>query len=427
MSGITRHQKYSKGPTETSKPLNICLLSYRCNPHCGGQGVYLKNLSRALKDLGHRVDVVVGPPDPQLDVDIPFYRIPSLDLYNPDNLFRTPSLKELRQPINLMEWIGVSTMGFPEPFTFGLRARRWLRKKRYRYDVVHDNQGLSYALLTIKDWLPTVATIHHPITIDRKIAIRSAVNIWRKMQQWRWYSFCGMQKRVARKLSHIITVSKTAQNDIARDFGISTDRFSIIPNGIRTDLFYPIPEIPRAKNSLIVTNSADMPLKGLLYLLRAVSLVAQTLPVKLTIVGAAHKNGYSHKLIQQLGIGNRVTFTGRITNEQFVRLYAKATAAVIPSVYEGFGLPVGEAMACGVPVISTTGGALPEIVGDAGILVPPADHHALAVAILAVLQQPHLAHKLSHAGYQRVQRHFTWIKAAQKTVNVYRKVIHDHH
>ncbi|MGD2024357.1 MAG: glycosyltransferase family 4 protein, partial [Desulfobacterales bacterium] len=191
MSDITRHQKYSKGPTETSKPLKICLLSYRCNPHCGGQGVYLKNLSRALKDLGHRVDVVVGPPDPQLEVDIPFYRIPSLDLYNPDNLFRTPSLKELRQPINLMEWIGVSTMGFPEPFTFGLRARRWLRKKRYRYDVVHDNQGLSYALLTIKDWLPTVATIHHPITIDRKIAIRSAVNIWRKMQQWRWYSFCG--------------------------------------------------------------------------------------------------------------------------------------------------------------------------------------------------------------------------------------------
>jgi glycosyltransferase involved in cell wall biosynthesis len=411
---------------ETSKPLKICLLSYRCNPHCGGQGVYLKNLSRALKDLGHRVDVVVGPPDAQIDADIPFYRIPSLDLYNPDDLFRTPSLKELRQPINLMEWIGVSTMGFPEPFTFGLRARRWLRKKRYRYDVVHDNQGLSYGLLTIKDWLPTVATIHHPVTIDRKIAIRSAVNIWRKMQQWRWYSFCGMQKRVARKLSHIITVSKTAQNDIARDFEIARERFRIIPNGIRTDLFYPIPEIPRDKNSLIVTNSADMPLKGLLYLLRAVALVAQTLPVTLTIVGAAHKNGYSHKLIQQLGIGNRVTFTGRITNEHFVRLYAKATAAVIPSVYEGFGLPVGEAMACGVPVISTTGGALPEIVGNSGILVPPADHHALADAILTVLQQPHLAHKLSRAGYQRVQRHFTWIKAAQKTVSVYREAIHDH-
>ncbi|MBW2438151.1 MAG: glycosyltransferase, partial [Deltaproteobacteria bacterium] len=221
-----------------SRPLRICLLSYRGNPHCGGQGVYLKNLSRALKDLGHRVEVVVGPPKPQLDADIPLYRIPSLDLYNPDNLFRTPSLKELCQPINFMEWIGVSTMGFPEPFTFGLRARRYLRKKRRTYDIVHDNQGLSYGLLTIKDWLPTVATIHHPITIDRKIAIRSAVNIWQKIQQWRWYSFCGMQKRVSRRLSHIITVSKTARNDIAQDFKISTNRFRIIPNGIRTDLFY---------------------------------------------------------------------------------------------------------------------------------------------------------------------------------------------
>ena len=411
---------------EPSKPLNICLLSYRCNPHCGGQGVYLKNLSRALTDLGHRVDVVVGPPDPQLDSDIPIYQLPSLDLYNPDNLFRMPSLRELSQPINLMEWIGVSTMGFPEPFTFGLRARRFMRKKGHRYDIVHDNQGLSYGLLTIKDWLPTVATIHHPITIDRKIAIRSAANIWRKMQQWRWYSFCGMQKRVSKRLSHIITVSKAARKDIARDFQIPPDRFWVVPNGIRTDLFYPIPEITREKNHLMVTNSADMPLKGLLYLLRAVAIVSQTLPVKLTIVGSSSKNGYSRKLIRQLGIGHLVTFTGRITDDRFVRLYAKATVAVVPSVYEGFGLPVGEAMACAVPVISTTGGALPEVVGEAGILVPPADHHALAGAILTILQQPQLAQKLSHAGYRRVQQNYTWTKAAEKTVSVYRETIRDH-
>jgi glycosyltransferase involved in cell wall biosynthesis len=412
---------------ETDRPLKICLLSYRCNPHCGGQGVYLRNISRALKDLGHQVDVVVGPPEPQLDADIPVYQIPSLDLYNPDNLFRMPSLKELSQPINLLEWIGVSTMGFPEPFTFGLRARCYLRKKYHQYDIVHDNQGLSYGLLTIKDRVPTVATIHHPITIDRKIAIRSAANIWRKMQQWRWYSFCGMQKRVSRRLSHIITVSRAARDDVSRDFNINTRRFRVIPNGIRTDLFYPIPDIAREKNRLIVTNSADMPLKGLFYLLRAVSVVSQAQPVKLTIVGSPTQNGYSRKLIRQLGIGHLVEYTGRISSERFVQLYAKATAAVIPSVYEGFGLPVGEAMACAVPVISTTGGALPEVVGDAGILVPPADHHALASAILRVLQQPRLAQKLSRAGYRRAQRHFTWIKAAEKTVQVYREAIRDHH
>jgi glycosyltransferase involved in cell wall biosynthesis len=418
--------EYSKLPAGSSRPLRICLLSYRCNPHCGGQGVYLKNLSRALTDLGHRVEVVAGPPQPQLDDDIPFFQLPSLDLYNPDDLFRMPSLKELSRPINLIEWIGVSTMGFPEPFTFGMRARRFLRNRCRQYDIVHDNQGLSYGLLTVKKWLPTIATIHHPITVDRKIAVRSAPNIWRKMQQWRWYSFVGMQKRVSRMLDHIITVSKTAGDDISRDFNISAKRFRIVPNGVRTDLFYPIPEIEREKNRLIVTNSADMPLKGLYYLLRAVSKVAQKHPIQLTVVGTPKKNGYSQELIQKLGIGNRITFTGRIAEERFVKEYAKATAAVVPSVYEGFGLPVAEAMACAVPVISTTGGALPEVVGDAGFLVPPADYQALAKAILTILEQPQLAQKLGRAGYQRVHQHFTWTKAAQKTVAVYREAIRDH-
>jgi glycosyltransferase involved in cell wall biosynthesis len=426
MSIKPKHTEYSKSSAEASKPLRICLLSYRCNPHCGGQGVYLKNLSRALKDLGHRVEVIVGPPQPQLDDDIPFHKLPSLDLYNPDDLFRMPSLKELSRPINLIEWIGVSTMGFPEPFTFGLRARHYLRYRRRQYDIVHDNQGLSYGLLSVKKWLPTIATIHHPITVDRKIAVRAAPNIWRKMQQWRWYSFIGMQKRVSRMLDHIITVSKAAGDDISRDFNIPPNRFRIIPNGVRTDLFYPIPEIPREKNRLIVTNSADMPLKGLYYLLRAVSKVAQTHSIHLTVVGTPQKNGYNQELIQKLGIGNRITFTGRISGEQFVREYATATAAVVPSVYEGFGLPVGEAMACAVPVISTTGGALPEVVGDAGVLVPPADHQALANAILTILEQPQLAQKLGRAGYQRVHQHFTWAKAAQKTVAVYREAIRDY-
>jgi len=388
--------------------------------------VYLKNLSRALRDLGHQVEVVVGPPQPQIDEDIPFFQLPSLDLYNPDDLFRTPSLRELSQPINLIEWMGVSTMGFPEPFTFGLRASRFLRNRRHQYDIIHDNQGLPYSLLTVKKILPTIATIHHPITVDRKIAVRSAPTIWRKIQQWRWYSFIGMQKRVSRKLSHIITVSKAASMDISRDFNISADRFRIIPNGVRTDQFYPIPEIPREKNRLIVTNSADMPLKGLYYLLRAISKVAQTYPVRLTVVGTPQKNGYSLKLIQKLGIGHLITFTGRIADNQFVREYARATAAVVPSVYEGFGLPVGEAMACAVPVISTTGGALPEVVGNAGLLVPPADHQALATAILTILKQPQLARKLGQAGYQRVHQHFTWMNAAQKTVAVYREAIRAH-
>ena len=227
------------------RPLKICLLSYRSNPHCGGQGVYLKNLSRALKDLGHHVEVVSGPPDPLLDPDIAIHKPACLDLYNPENLFRVPTLKELADPVNLMEWAGVSTMGFPEPFTFGIRAQRFLRTRMHRYDIVHDNQSLSYGIWSIAKKIPTVATIHHPITVDRDIAIRAVRPLWKKLKQWRWFSFIGMQKRVSRTLRRIITVSACARKDIAREFRIPQERFCVVPNGINTRLFYPLPGTER--------------------------------------------------------------------------------------------------------------------------------------------------------------------------------------
>ena len=406
--------------------LNICLLSYRSNPHCGGQGVYLKNLSRALKDLGHRVEVISGPPDPQLDDDIPLHPLTGLDLYNPADPFRVPNLKELSNPINLMEWLGVSTMGFPEPFTFGLRAYLYLKSRLHTYDIVHDNQSLSYGIWAINKLAPTIATIHHPITVDRKIAIRSVSSPLRKMKEWRWYSFVGMQKRVSRTLPRIIAVSKSAKKDIGRDFNIPANKFSIVPNGINTDLFYPIDDIEREKNRIIVTNSADTPLKGLFFLFQALAELNKFQYVSVTVVGEPKKDGDLVKLIRRLGIGHCIHFTGRISNGEFVRQYARATAAVVPSVYEGFGLPVGEAMACGVPVISTTGGALPEVVGDAGILVKPADSRALAGAIRDLLNNPLRAKELGMAGYRRVHKHFTWKKAAEKTVSAYREVIDGH-
>ena len=405
------------------RPLKICLLSYRSNPHCGGQGVYLKNLCRALKDLGHHVDVVSGPPDPQLDDDIPLCELSGLDLYNPADPFRVPKLKELMDPINLIEWIGVSTMGFPELFTFGLRAYRHLHHRLHAYDIVHDNQSLSYGIWAIGKRVPTIATIHHPITVDRKIAIQSASTSLEKMKQWRWHSFIGMQKRVSRSLAGIITVSRSARNDICRDFGMRAAKFKVVPNGINTDLFYPIPEIQRSKNRLIVTNSADTPLKGLFFLFRAVAELAQTQKINVTVVGTPKKDGNIVKLITELNIGHLINFTGRIDNGEFVKQYARATVAVVPSVYEGFGLPVGEAMACAVPVISTTGGALPEVVGDAGVLVPPSDHRALGRAIRELLADPNRAADLGQAGYQRVQEQFTWLKAAEKTTAAYREAI----
>ncbi len=411
----------------TTGPLSICLLGYRSHPHCGGQGVYIKNLSRALTDLGHSVHVVSGPPYPMLDEDIPLFRLPSLDLYNPQDLFRTPSLSELAVPINLIEWLGVSAQGFPEPLTFGMRANRFLKHNKHHYDVVHDNQSLSYGIREISRRFPTVATIHHPMTVDRKVAVRAARSALQKMQQWRWYSFIGMQKRVARSLKHILTVSECSKVDLCREYQIPDRKIQVVPNGIDVDRFYPIPEVSRDPHRVIVTNSADVPMKGLYYLLRAVAEVAKKRPVQLTVVGAANGNGRVGRWISQMGIGRLVTFTGWIDHDEFVQQYARATVAVIPSMYEGFGLPAGEAMACGVPVVSTKGGALPEVVGEAGILVPTADYRALGNAIERVLANPGYAAELGKAGYMRVHRCFTWRQAAQKTISLYRESIRDYH
>ena len=411
---------------DDNSPLRICLISYRSNPHCGGQGVYIKNLSRALKDLGHSVEVVSGPPDPCLDDDIAVHRLPCLDLYDPENLFRVPTLAELKDPVNVIEWAGVSTMGFPEPYTFGLRARRFLRDRYQNYDVVHDNQSLSYGIGAISRFVPTLPTIHHAITRDRNIDIRSVKAPWSKIKQWRWYSFIPMQIKVARGFRQIITVSECSGVDIVKDFDINPERLRVVPNGIMTNLFYPVKDIPREKMRLITTNSADMPLKGLKYLLMALAEVKRTHPVKLTVIGTPKKRSPIKDLIRDLGIGDLITFTGRIDHDSFVREYARASVAMVPSLYEGFGIPAGEAMACGVPVISTTGGALPEVVGDAGILVPPADPEALKTAIVDLFDHPEKAAELGRAGYDRVHRLFTWRKAAEKTVEVYRETISDH-
>jgi len=412
---------------DSDRPLRICLFTYRGNPTCGGQGVYIKRLSRALADLGHKVDVASGPPYPVLDSDITLHKLPSLDLYNPDDLFRVPTIRELTKPVNLIEWLGVSSGGFPEPFTAGVRVWDFMRKNAGSYDIFHDNQCLAYGLLGIKAiGIPTIATIHHPMTVDRDVEVRSMNVWWRKLKVIRWYSFIGMQKRVSRKLSHIITVSEASKDDISREFAIPPYKFRVVANGINTDIFHPAPGVKREDNQIMVTNSADTPLKGLRYLIEAVASIRKKRGVRLTVIGKPKENGVIERLVKDLNAGEFVTFTGRIADEEFATYHGKTTMAVVPSIYEGFGLPAGEAMACRVPVISTTGGALPEVVGDAGILVPPGDAKALEEAIIDLLDDPAKRERLANAGYERVKKLFTWDNTAKQVTQVYREAIGAH-
>ncbi|MDD9300981.1 MAG: glycosyltransferase family 4 protein [Desulfobacter sp.] len=406
--------------------LRIGLISYRSNPHCGGQGVYIRHLSHALSDLGHRVEVIAGPPDPQINNNVKLTMLPTLDLYNSEDPFRTPRVDELRDPVNLLEWLDISAMGYSEPMTFGMRVKRYMKGQRNHLDIIHDNQSLSFGLLSLAKEMPVTATIHHPMTVDRRLAVQSTRSFIKKIKALRWYSFISMQKRVARRLSAIITVSDSSKKDISREFKIPESRFRTIPIGIDMENFFPLDHIKKIPGRLIVTNSADTPLKGLYHLLYALKGVLKKRSVSLTVIGSPKKDGGIENLVKKLDLGAHIEFTGRIDHQRFVREYAKAQVAVVPSMYEGFGLPVGEAMACGIPVISTTGGALPEVAGDAAKLVPPGDAKALETAIVELLDDPNLRHNLAQRGYERVTSEFTWEKTAMRTAATYQEVIDDY-
>jgi len=406
--------------------VRICLLSYRCYQYSGGQGIYIRYLSRYLRELSHDVEVISGPPYPELDNGIKLIKLPGLDLYSlPERQrFLTNPLKLTYLP-NLIEWLGVCTGFFTEPSTFGMRAYNFLRNNGYKkYDIIHDNQSLSYSILKIKELgTPIVTTIHHPVTIDRDLAIKAAKSLWQALGIRRWYAFTNMQLKVAKKLAHFITGSQNSYREIIDTFKLPENSLRVIYDGVDSSVFTQIPDVRRLDNRLLVINSGDTPLKGLKYLLEAVAALRLERKIELVIIGKQMKNGYTQGLIDSLGIADCVTYLGQVGTAELVHNYSMATMVVVPSVYEGFGLPAAEAMCCGTPVISTTAGALPEIVGDAGILVPPADTRALAEAITGLLNNPDKRKYLSEMGQKRVMSMFKWENTAKHTVDVYEEAI----
>lgn len=405
--------------------MRIALLGYRSKPHSGGQGVYLNYLSKALVEAGHRVDVISGPPYPLLDPRVRLICLPSLDLYQ--HGLRSLRLRHLRSLGNLIEWTSKLTGGFAEPYTFGRRAVQYLRRHRHDYDIVHDNQSLSYGMLQLQRMgLPLVTTVHHPITHDLRIALRAARSWRQRLMIRRWHTFLRMQKTVIKQLRHVVTVSDCSRQDIARDFGLQPASIALVHNGIDTEEFHPLPEVARSPRRLMATASADAPLKGLHYLLLAYASLLRHYPdLELLVVGRPQPGGKTERLVARLGIADNVRFVSGISTAQMVRYYAEATVAVVPSIYEGFGLPAGEAMACEVPVVATDGGALPEVVGDAGVVVPVRDAQALARAVAGLLEDPPRRARLAAAGRQRILRHFSWRLCAQDMEACYRKVIAD--
>lgn len=412
----------TENPVQTPPPLRIALLGYRSHPHVGGQGIYLKYLSRALSQMGHRVHVLSGPPYPELDPQVRLIKIPSLDLYAHPNHMRALRWRHLRSFSDLFEWWSMATGGFAEPYTFGRRLVRYLREHRGEYDLIHDNQSLCYGLLELQEMgLPVVATLHHPITRDRDLALAEAKTWGHRLLIRRWYSFLGMQHKVVRQLRHLVTVSERSRRDIEQAFGRPVHRTQVITNGLDTALFCPRPDINRVPGRLITTTSSDQPLKGFGILLDALRQLRSRLPeAHLRVIGKLQENGRNQHLLRELGLEAAVSFCSGISDTELVEEYARASVAVCPSLYEGFGLPAAEAMSCGVPLVSSDGGALPEVVGDAGLLVPAGDSGALADALHRVLTNRVLAKALTQLGRKRMEQTFCWRKVAEDLTGFYR-------
>ncbi|SDT34704.1 glycosyltransferase family 4 protein [Actinoplanes derwentensis] len=513
-----------------SVPLRIALLSYRSKPHSGGQGIYVRHLSRELVGLGHQVEVFSGPPLPELDEGVGLTVLPSLDLYRDSDPFRTPRREEFTSAVDVLEFAAMCTGAFPEPLTFSLRAWLHLKERLGEFDIVHDNQCLGYGLLPLgRLGTPLVATIHHPITVDRDLELAAAPDWKRRMSLRRWYAFTRMQGRVAKRLPWLTTVSNAARDEIVEAFGVSPEQLSVIGVGVDTDTFKPagqeqprrIPagdpagesaggstageDTPRStaaedtggspasedtvgdgagegtaestisasttdaspasegttvgestatgestaggmagehtagrvvggaagkgsgeRGRIVSVASADVPLKGLPELIEAVAKLRAERDVELVVVGTARPDGPAAQAIGRLGLGESVRFVSGITDEELADLFRSATVAAVPSRYEGFSLPAVEAMACGIPLVVTTAGALPEVAGPDGLAslhVPPGDAGALAAAIGRLLDDGDLRRRLGAEGRKRVVEHFTWRRTAIRTAEWYSEAI----
>lgn len=385
----------------------------------------MSNLSRALVHLGHSVEVFAGPPYPELAEGVALTRVPSLDLYRDDDPFRRPARSEFRDWIDVLEYGSMCAAGFPEPLTFSLRTARLLRARAADFDVVHDNQGLGYGLVKTAAKLPLIATVHHPIAIDRSLELRHAPDWKRRVALRRWYSFTRMQRRVARRLRRLIAVSVAARSDAIREFGVQPDRITVVHNGVDADVFRPRPAVARVPGRIITTASADVPLKGLVFLLEAVAKLRTERDVELVVVGKPPRRAEVLDAIDRFSLHHAVQFRSGLSPPQLVQLYATARVAVVPSLYEGFSLPAVEAMACSLPLVTTDAGALPEVVGRSGaaLVVPAGDVHALKSSIEHLLEHSELGARMGRLGRRRVQERFSWHRAAERTSQLYQEIV----
>lgn len=407
--------------------MNICLLCYRGNPYSGGQGGYLFSLSQELARMGHRITILVGPPLPR---PMPWARIvpvESLNLWGVRRDFLPPANPwAIFRPLNFFEWAVTRFGFFPEMLIFSIRVIPLLKEmlRFEKFDVIHDVQSLGYGLLLAKGFKrPVVTTVHHPLTIDYAASLERDRNFKEHYYTVVFYPL-KMQRRVIRRLDRVITSSEETAREISRSFRVRAEKIRNVYNGLDEEFLRPRSESQRDPKTLLFVGNTDDTKKGIVYLLKAMTLLPDDVTLTIVDQGKPGKT-YAPGLVEGWRLSRRVRFTGKIPTASLKALYRESAVAVLPSLYEGFGLPAAEAMACETPVVATDVGALPEVVGGdgAGILLPPRNPEALAAAIRRILGDPTERMNMGKAGRRRVEELFTWKKVAERTVNVYRELI----
>ncbi len=412
--------------------MRVCFLLHQGNMYSGGQGVYLSNVTRELADLGVEVHVIVGPPYPDTADGVVVHKLPTYSVYRlleTGRFFfygRYPG--DFFLPLNFYE-LATSRFGmFSVMAAFSIRAYERLREllASHRFDIVHDVQVLGYGSLLIKAMgLPVVANIHHPLAIDRRNSIMQARTVREKVRRIVFYPFF-MQELVARRLDRIITGSGNSARSVAEAFRLAEQRLAVIHDGVDTKTFRPSARVRKEPNSILWVGNSEDRNKGARYLLEALHLLKDDTDFRLTFIDRPRQElELAPRLVEEWGLGDRVTFVGRVPLKELARRYQRSELVVSPSLYEGFGLPAAEAMACGVPVVATTAGAFPEVVEDGvtGRLVAPGDAHALADAIRELMADPVLRRTTGEAGRSRVEEQFTWRQTALKTLALYEEVL----
>lgn len=403
--------------------LKIALLSYRSDPFSGGQGIYIKNISEALHNRGHEITIFSGNPLPEVNKAIKVVRIETPGFFETfDSLERLKIFTSLeKNRLNFMDFFETFTGTFTEPVFFGERLvkNKYFQETVDKFDIFHDNQSISNYPETVLKKL--VTTLHHPTHVDKEIDLKSEKSFLSRLSIKRWYSFLNFQKKNLKAVKKVISPSLSSKNDICRYFDYPSKNISVIWNGINLDdcKFH---QRESFNANFVTIISADVPMKNLKTVLKALYLLKQEgINAKLTIVGDLRED--NKKLIDRLGLTKEITYKSKLPRKQLIQALNNADIGIAPSKYEGFGFPLVEMIATGLPVIVSDKASLPELAGNAGLIFNSSDSNDLKEKMKELIENAALRNKVTENSKLRRDDFFGWDEYAKKLEDLYKEII----